>query len=79
MKGPSHLKVPCRQDQNPTWAIDAMQCGSVSRFINHSCDANLYVQPVIAGHSEVPMASIALFSSRVIAPFDEVCYVSSLP
>ncbi|KAK9858793.1 hypothetical protein WJX84_002670 [Apatococcus fuscideae] len=62
------------QDPNPTWTTDAMLCGSISRFINHSCDANLYVQPVIAGHSDVPMASIALFSSRVISPFDELCY-----
>ncbi len=65
----------CRQDQNSKWTVDAWYEGNVSRFINHSCDPNLYVQPVIAGHTDTRMASIALFSSRVISPFSELTYV----
>jgi euchromatic histone-lysine N-methyltransferase len=52
--------------------IDAREVGNVARFINHSCNPNLYVQPVCSGHTDTSRCAIALVADRHIAPWEEL-------
>lgn len=36
--------LSARRDQVPKYYVDGGEIGGVSRYINHSCDPNLYVQ-----------------------------------
>ena len=51
--------------------IDPMYVGNVGRFINHSCEPNLYMVPVRINNS-VPR--IALFASRDIQAEEELTF-----
>ena len=35
------------------YEVDAASIGNIARFVNHSCDANLFVQPVLGDHHDV--------------------------
>jgi euchromatic histone-lysine N-methyltransferase len=50
----------------------AKERGGVARFINHSCDPNLYVQPMCIGHTDNDMVAIGLFAAFNIPPFTEL-------
>lgn len=51
------------------YVLCARDEGNVARFINHSCDANLYVQPVCSGHTDTDHVDIALVAMRNIPAF----------
>ena len=51
--------------------IDPRLCGNVGRFINHSCQPNLFMVPVRIEHV-VPR--LALFALRDIKAGEELCY-----
>jgi euchromatic histone-lysine N-methyltransferase len=46
--------------------------GNVARFINHSCDPNLYVQPMCIGHTDTRMVAVGLFAYRNISGQEEL-------
>ena len=54
-----------------TTYVDATCVGNVGRFINHSCDPNLFVQPV---RVENAVPHVALFALRDIPVFTELTY-----
>ena len=54
-----------------TTYVDATYVGNVGRFINHSCEPNLFVQPVRVENS-VPR--VALFAARDIPVYTELTY-----
>ena len=54
--------------------MDGGEIGGMSRYINHSCDPNLYVQPVLCDHADVDMPKICLFAAKNIPPFEELTY-----
>ncbi|KAK1425932.1 hypothetical protein QVD17_21297 [Tagetes erecta] len=58
----------------PEFCIDAGRIGNVARFINHSCDPNLFVQCVLSSHRDLKLARILLFASDDIAPMQELTY-----
>ncbi|GAA0158671.1 histone modifying enzyme [Lithospermum erythrorhizon] len=58
----------------PEFCIDASTVGNITRFINHSCDPNLFVQCVLSAHFDLRLARIVLFASDDIAPFQEITY-----
>lgn len=72
-------------DNDPKYIVDAKHFGNVSRFINHSCDPNVYIQPTLAGHLDPDHPTIALFALKNIPPWSEIAYdydhiyVSNLP
>lgn len=47
----------------PDFCIDAGSFGNVARFINHSCEPNLFVQCVLSSHHDVKLARIVLFAA----------------
>lgn len=51
--------------------IDPTYKGNLGRFINHSCEPNLFKVPVRV-HNEIP--KVALFALRDIAPGEELTY-----
>lgn len=50
------------------FCIDAGSCGNVARFINHSCEPNLFVQCVLSSHHDIRLARIVLFAADNIPP-----------
>ncbi|KAJ7555956.1 hypothetical protein O6H91_05G062600 [Diphasiastrum complanatum] len=56
------------------YSIDAGKSGNVSRFINHSCDPNLFVQCVLTTHHDVKLARIVFFANDNIPPLQELSY-----
>lgn len=54
------------------FVVCAKQQGGAARFINHSCQPNLYVQPMCVGHTDVDMVAIGLFAGLDIPSFTEL-------
>lgn len=50
-------------EPEPEFCIDASSFGNVARFINHSCDPNLFVQCILSSHHDVRLARIVLFAA----------------
>lgn len=56
------------------YTVDAYNCGSVSRFFNHSCNPNLLVVPCFIDHIDQSLHFIAFFAARDIKPDQELCF-----
>lgn len=61
----------------PEYCIDAGFSGNVARFINHSCEPNLFVQCVLSSHHDVSLARIVLFAADNISPLHVICLFST--
>ncbi|KAI3929811.1 hypothetical protein MKX01_025979 [Papaver californicum] len=64
-----------KADDEVDYCIDAGTPGNVTRYINHSCAPNLFVQCVLSDHHDVKLARILLFAADSIPPF-QVIYLS---
>lgn len=73
---PGDVEVMANLDDktDAEFCIDAGRFGSVARFINHSCEPNLFVQCVLSTHHDIKMAKIMLFAADTIPPLQELCY-----
>lgn len=61
----------------PEFCIDAGSVGNIARFINHSCEPNLFVQCVLSSHQDIKLARVVLFAADNIPPLQVVrCSVS---
>ncbi|KAB1201345.1 Histone-lysine N-methyltransferase, H3 lysine-9 specific SUVH4 [Morella rubra] len=58
----------------PEFCIDAGSTGNVARFINHSCEPNLFVQCVLSSHHDIKLARVMLFAADNIPPLQELTY-----
>ncbi|KAK3166389.1 hypothetical protein QOZ80_1AG0045140 [Eleusine coracana subsp. coracana] len=58
----------------PEYCIDASTIGNFARFINHSCQPNLFVQCVLSSHNDVKLAKVTLFAADTILPLQELSY-----
>ncbi|KAM6589787.1 hypothetical protein CsatA_012392 [Cannabis sativa] len=58
----------------PEFSIDAGSFGNVARFINHSCEPNLFVQCVLNSHHDLRLARVVLFAADSIPPMQELTY-----
>ncbi|TXG49032.1 hypothetical protein EZV62_024907 [Acer yangbiense] len=61
-------------EREPEYCIDAGVYGNVARFINHSCEPNLFVQCVLSSHHDVRLARVVLFAADDIPPMQELTY-----
>lgn len=52
----------------PEFCIDASKFGNVSRFINHGCEPNLFVQCVLSSYHDIRLARVVLFAACDIHP-----------
>ncbi|GAB4828527.1 Histone-lysine N-methyltransferase, H3 lysine-9 specific suvh4 [Ancistrocladus abbreviatus] len=61
-------------DTTPEYCIDAGSFGNIARFINHSCEPNLFVQCVLSSHHDIRLARVVLFAADNIPPLQELTY-----
>ncbi|XP_076895920.1 histone-lysine N-methyltransferase, H3 lysine-9 specific SUVH4-like [Bidens hawaiensis] len=62
------------KDNGPEFCIDAGTSGNVARYINHSCQPNLFVQCVLSAHHDITLARVILFAADNIPPLKELTY-----
>ncbi|XP_072965269.1 histone-lysine N-methyltransferase, H3 lysine-9 specific SUVH4 isoform X3 [Typha angustifolia] len=58
----------------PEYCIDAGAVGNIARFINHSCQPNLFVQCILSSHRDFKLAKVMLFAADTIPPLQELTY-----
>ncbi|KAK3183902.1 hypothetical protein Dsin_031188 [Dipteronia sinensis] len=63
-----------RSECLPEFCIDAGTTGNIARFINHSCEPNLFVQCVLSLHHDIKFARVVLFAADNIPPLQELTY-----
>ncbi|KAJ7971785.1 histone-lysine N-methyltransferase, H3 lysine-9 specific SUVH4 [Quillaja saponaria] len=63
-----------RSESVPEFCIDAGSTGNIARFINHSCEPNLFVQCVLSSHHDIKLARVVLFAADNIPPLQELTY-----
>ncbi|KAH0603731.1 uncharacterized protein H6S33_007390 [Morchella sextelata] len=56
------------------FTIDGEACGSIARFINHSCDPNLQTYAVLNDSSERRIYNLGLFTGRRISAYEELTF-----
>ncbi|CAO2828670.1 unnamed protein product [Amaranthus hypochondriacus] len=61
-------------DSMVEFCIDAGISGNLARFINHSCEPNLFVQCVLSLHHDIKLARVMLFAADNIPPLQELTY-----
>ncbi|GER42998.1 histone-lysine n-methyltransferase [Striga asiatica] len=70
---PSHLlKFNEEASENVPFCIDAGKTGNFARFINHSCQPNLFVQCMLSSHHDLKQARIMLIAADNIPPLKRV-------
>ncbi|CAL5094701.1 unnamed protein product [Urochloa decumbens] len=69
-----HSEHDSEASQAPEYCIDAGPVGNIARFINHSCQPNLFIQCVLSSHSDIKLAKIMLFAADTIPPLQELSY-----
>ncbi|XP_066516209.1 histone-lysine N-methyltransferase SETDB2 isoform X2 [Hoplias malabaricus] len=60
--------------QEQTYYLDALKEGNVARFINHSCNPNLFVQNVFVDTHDLKFPTIAFFTCRPIQAGTELTW-----
>jgi len=63
-----------RREQESPLCIDAGPCGNVGRFVNHSCEPNLFVQCVHVTRHDLRWPVLCLFALRDIPAGEELTY-----
>lgn len=61
-----------RSENMPEFCIDAGSTGNIARFINHSCEPNLFVQCVLSSHHDIKLARVMLFAADNIPPLQVI-------
>ncbi|GAA6227499.1 histone-lysine N-methyltransferase SETDB2-like [Lates japonicus] len=69
---PRSLKRAVKADD--VYVLDASKEGNVSRFINHSCRPNLFIQNVFTDSHDPAFPVIAFFTSRVVKAGTELTW-----
>ena len=56
------------------YIMDAMTQGNVGRYLNHSCDPNVFVQNVFTQSHDLRFPSLAFFTIKYVAAGQELCW-----
>lgn len=62
------------KSKNDDFALDAAKCGNLSRFMNHSCDPNVFSKRVLYENDDERAPHIMFFACRRIHPRTELRY-----
>ncbi|XP_074294359.1 histone-lysine N-methyltransferase, H3 lysine-9 specific SUVH4-like isoform X2 [Silene latifolia] len=71
---PSEVLSEKVDDGTAEFCIDAVSTGNFARFINHSCEPNLFIQCILSSHHDIKLARIMLFAADNIPPLQELSY-----
>lgn len=67
---------PAQQDEDLAhdnkYVLDATRFGTVARFVNHSCEPNLFIQPVLTHHRDKDMPRICLYTMETVPALTEL-------
>ena len=55
------------------YIMDAMTQGNIGRYLNHSCDPNVFVQNVFVESHDIRFPTIAFFTMKYVAAGEELC------
>lgn len=56
------------------YIMDAMTQGNIGRYLNHSCDPNVFVQNVFVESHDIRFPTIAFFTMKYVAAGEELCW-----
>ncbi|KAL6633867.1 hypothetical protein ACP70R_026538 [Stipagrostis hirtigluma subsp. patula] len=70
---PSLQSGPSEEEENG-FAVDALKCGNLARFINHSCTPNLVAQNVLYDHDDISKPRVMFFAGEDILPLKDLSY-----
>ncbi|KAM9328272.1 histone-lysine N-methyltransferase SETDB2 [Pholidichthys leucotaenia] len=71
--GQKSLKRAAMEDEDVCF-VDASREGNVSRFINHSCQPNLFLQNVFTDSQDAAFPVVAFFTCRVVSAGTELTW-----
>ena len=54
--------------------MDAMSHGNIGRYLNHSCDPNVFVQNVFVNSHDLRFPNIAFFTFKFVPAGTELCW-----
>merc|ERR1712105_423065 len=60
--------------ESNTFIIDAMKTGNVGRFLNHSCDPNIFVQNIFQETHDLRFPTVAFFTCKFVKAGEELCW-----
>ncbi|XP_067056627.1 histone-lysine N-methyltransferase EHMT2-like isoform X1 [Acropora muricata] len=66
--------LDCKESTNELFCIDAKEYGNISRFINHSCEPNIFPLRVFINHRDIRFPRIAFFATKSINLHEEICF-----
>lgn len=66
------INLDDKKSEVAEYCIDAGSVGNVARFINHSCQPNLFVQCILSSHHDIKMAKVMLFAADTIPPLQVI-------
>ena len=56
------------------YIMDAMTQGNIGRYLNHSCNPNVFVQNVFVNSHDLRFPSIAFFTLKFVPAGQELCW-----
>lgn len=56
------------------YVVTGLKYGNLFRFVNHSCDPNCFIQPVLSTHLDRTRPELCMFAMRKIFPGEEITY-----
>ncbi|OCH88882.1 SET domain-containing protein [Obba rivulosa] len=68
----SHLDNPNEWDVK--YLVDAYHVGNFTRYLNHSCDPNCFLNPCYINESNIDKPLLAIFTLRDVEPGEELCF-----
>jgi len=60
--------------ESDTFIVDAMKTGNVGRYLNHSCDPNVFVQNIFEESHDLRFPTVAFFTCKFVKAGDELCW-----
>lgn len=66
--------LDCKESTSDLFCIDAKEYGNISRFINHSCEPNIFPLRVFINHRDIRFPRIAFFATKDINLHEEICF-----
>ena len=66
--------LPTARHVEAVYGVTGRYYGNLFRFINHSCDPNCFIQPVLSHHLDRSRPDINIFAMRTVFPGEEISY-----